>query len=184
MPKRFKPTPEADAMVVLGIVDEIENIGRITPPTAAELAERHQRDLDREHRRREREAAAERAAAEAEQKELAELERQAKEQRHAARMAVAERAKAAMAEQQRQRQAADERRRLSQLQHEWSSFKAATAQAQLERAREHYVNDMQQTINNLTLAFNPPPPPEPQIVYIEVEPDTAWGQLPTLPRWR
>jgi hypothetical protein len=182
--KRFSPSPEVDAQTVLEIVNEITNLGRVSPPTAAERAERQQRDREHARRRRERDRIAEEERArKSQERRIAEQEK-AEQERRAARAAAAEQARTAMAERQRQQQAAAERRQLSQLQHEWATFKFHAAQAQREQQREAYFQDLQGVIDGLGRVFNPPPPPEPQIIYVEKEEDTRWGKLPTLPTWR
>ena len=161
MRKRFRPTPEADSLVVLDIVDQIKNIDRVAPPTAAELAARQERDRERERRRRERDRIAAAEREQAEREEAAEQERLAQEQRRAARIAAAEQAKAAMAEQQKQRQAADDRRKLSGIVQEWTGFKANIQQAWVEQQHEIRFQEMQRTIDTVTRMINPPPDPEP-----------------------
>jgi hypothetical protein len=161
MRKRFRPTPEVDALTVLGIVDEITNSNRITAPSAAELAERRDADRERERRRRERQAAAEQAELEAEQIRLAEEAELDRQQQRAARVAVAEQAKAAMAAEQQRNQEAAERRRLSSLVQEWTGFKAGLQQMQAVQQREANFQEMKATINNLTKMFSPEPEPPP-----------------------
>jgi hypothetical protein len=161
MRKRFRPTPEADALVVLEIAREIENIDRISAPNAAERAERQRHDHEAERRRRERDrVAAEEWARKNQERRRAEQEREAQEQR-AARAAAAEQARAEMAAQQQRNQEAAERRRLFQLEREWGMFKAQAAQAKFIQQRDEYFAGMQQSLENLSRMISPPPNPEP-----------------------
>jgi hypothetical protein len=175
MSRRFRPTPEADTQTVLEIAREIESLDRVPVPTAAELAERRQRDAEYERRRRERDRIAAAEREQAEREELAEQERLAQEQRRAARFAAAEQARAAMAERQRQMQEVSERRRLGALANEWSVFKAEVGRAQAAQRREDYVRDLQATISNVTQLLSPPPAPVEQ-VYVS-PPDAPSGRL-------
>jgi hypothetical protein len=164
MAKRFRELPEADSQTVLEIVDEITNIGRVSPPTAAERAERQERERLRERRRRERDrVAAEEWARKNQERRRVEQER-GEQERRAARIRAAEEAKAAMAAQQQRNQEAAERRQLSQLQHEWATFKFHAAQAQREQQREAAYQEMQQSLENLSRMINPPPEPEPPYI--------------------
>lgn len=137
-------------------------------------------EIERQHREAIR--VAERAVQE--QEKLAEQAELARQERQAEQVRVAEQARAAHAERQRQQQVASERRQLTALRQEWTQFKGAVTQAQIAQQREAYFNDLQRTVDDLNRVFNPPPQPEPTIIYVEKEPETVWGQLPTLPTWR
>jgi hypothetical protein len=94
-----------------------------------------------------------------------------------------------MAERQRQQRAAAESRRLATVEREWSTYKAQVTQAQREQQRELYFQDYQKLIDDLARTVTPPPQPEPEITFIEIDKsgESEWGRLPELPRlplWR
>jgi hypothetical protein len=85
--------------------------------------------------------------------------------------------------------AAAERRREFQAESERRSAAAAAARMQsaqqVQRARDDYAEGLQRVVAGLDRWINPPKPPEPQVVYIESEPDEPRsGALPRLPSWR
>jgi hypothetical protein len=165
MAKRFRELPDSDSQTVLQIVDEIENVDRVAPPTVAERAERQQRDYEAERRRRERDRIAAEEFARENQERRRRAQEKAERERRAAQLRIAEEAKASMAERQRQQQATLERHRLSSLVQEWRDFRGGLQQMQAAQQRENYFNDLQATINNVTQLLSPPPEPEPPPVY-------------------
>jgi hypothetical protein len=148
--KRFSPSPEVDSLVVLEVAREIENIGRVSPPTAAELAERQRQDREHDRQRRERQAAAEQAELEAEQIRLAEEAELDRQQRHAARVAAAEQSRLVAVENSKKQQYAADQRRMATLANEWSQFKVRAAQEKFIQQRDEYLAGMQQSLENLS----------------------------------
>ncbi len=63
-------------------------------------------------------------------------------------------------------------RRLAALEHQWAAFRSNVQRAQLQAQQQQRYANARLILEDLERSVNPPPEPEPQVVYV---PEEEWG---------
>ena len=180
MARRKAPLPEFDAPspeAVASVADEIRGHGKLAPLS----------DEEREQRRMEQQIWHERQAWLAEkrrtdwERQQAEAEEVARREQAAIANETARKARLArnaeIDRQVRQREMADLRMKVTQ-QGWWQTRVDAAANA---ANRQRYNETL---MGQLDALINPPPEPEPTVVYVEPEPEELFCGIKPIVRWR